>query len=236
MSPKLPLIGLLLSLAGLAAGCSSGPKASHHRGWVGGEFMPVRADYGWLITGEGPAMFRNALVGLPDDSGVEAGLLVTDAGDDTPLAGAGIRRGDLLLRLDGEGVGDPLEFRESIEDLVPGSTSTLAFWREGETHETEIGVGTETFQNWGRLGIGLALSSTIDIWPFDDGIDILSLLQLKWDDDRVDLHGPESGYLQSAYPDEHASVPMQEQFTFRLIVIGVSKGKRVQSQEAAPAE
>jgi membrane-associated protease RseP (regulator of RpoE activity) len=228
----LPLVLVLL-----AAACASDQKERlHNRGWVGGTFELVDAGGSWWHSAQPPALRRGRLYGLPPEAGVEQGLLVLDRGDDTPLAAAGLRPGDLVLRLDGEAVDDPLDFRERIEEREPGSSATIEFWRDGELLTSEAAVGTETFHRYGYLGLGLSLSSAIDIWPFDDGIDLLSLVVIKWDDHRAELGGVEGAYLRSALPDAEIDAPRQEGFVFRVIPITIGSGCEVREQTASVAE
>ncbi len=227
-----PLALLLTILA--ATACSSQPV--RERGWVGGELILVSAQDTWFEVTEPPALRPNRVVGLPVNVGMGAGLLVADPGDGTPLAAAGLERGDLLLRRDGAPVGDALEFREDMEGRATGDTVQLELFRDGRVLETVVTVGKESYRSYGFVRIGLGLSSTIDIWPFDDGINLLNLVVIAWDDHRHELGGAAGTYLRRTFPDAEVALPSQETFTFRVVPLGVGRMHRVLTQTPAPAE
>jgi len=95
-------------------------------------------------------------------------------------------------------------------------------------------VGRETFDSVGTVEIGLGVSTTLDLWPFDDGVDVFDLVRVRWDDDRHDLDGPVNAYRRGVEPGEPLTGPRQESFGVFIFPFGVSRGKRVLSQETLP--
>jgi len=62
--------------------------------------------------------------------GERIGVLVTRA---TGVAGRqGLRRGDLILEVNGKALGSPVEFLDRLEETPPGEPLELKIWRDGE--------------------------------------------------------------------------------------------------------
>jgi serine protease Do len=60
-----------------------------------------------------------------------AGALVSRVREDGPAAGGAIRRGDVIVRIDGAPVRRAREFYEHLERATSGQTLALGVWREG---------------------------------------------------------------------------------------------------------
>jgi S1-C subfamily serine protease len=73
-------------------------------------------------------------LGLPDTRGALA-LAVPDGG---PAAKAGIRSGDVLVKLDGEELAAPEDLLAALRSRSPGQTVTVEFRRGTETHEAKV--------------------------------------------------------------------------------------------------
>lgn len=63
----------------------------------------------------------------------ENGVLVTDVATGGPADKAGLKRGDVLLRLDSKAVADTAELRTRIYEYDPKSSMVLDVWRDGRT-------------------------------------------------------------------------------------------------------
>jgi serine protease Do len=91
-----------------------------------GEVAPV-----WLgldLQALDPAL--RALMKVP--SGVN-GALVSRVQAKGPAAGAGVRRGDVVVRLEGQAIVDPRAFYEVLNQVTKGQAARLELWREGQT-------------------------------------------------------------------------------------------------------
>lgn len=73
-------------------------------------------------------------LGLPDTRGALA-LAVPDGG---PAAKAGIRSGDVLVKLDGEELAAPEDLLAALRSRSPGQTVTVEFRRGTETREAKV--------------------------------------------------------------------------------------------------
>ncbi len=243
----LPTALLAATLLTLTACASAADKPRHTRGWIGGQMSIATNDVWTALSADGGAG-HGAIYGLPEGlfDGQSEGqlegtaLLVETAHPMTPLGVAGIAPGDLILSMDGAETTDPLELREAIEGTDPGSVATLRIWRDGETYEMPVTVGTETYFRQGtlRFGIGLPLGgATLDLWPFDDGIDILSVVRAKWGETRHELHTVRGDYVRKVHGDDVSPLAPQETIDIFIGVLGVGSVVRVEDQSVAtPAE
>jgi S1-C subfamily serine protease len=62
-----------------------------------------------------------------------AGVLVDSVDEDSPAARAGVQAGDLIMRIDGEGVSSVRSFRRSVRSRKPGTLVRLELLRGGAT-------------------------------------------------------------------------------------------------------
>jgi hypothetical protein len=212
------------------ASCASHAGETFERGWIGGRFADVSRGHEPEIT----ARHHDDVVGMPASAPGDHAALVTAAYAGTPLARAGLVPGDLVLSLGGEPTDGALELRERIEQLPPGTTAEATYWRAGEVRSAPVVVGRETWESAGLIQIALGISGTLDLWPFDDGIDIFGLVRVRWDGRRHDLDDPVTAYRRQLDPQEEITGPPQEVFEVFVLPLGLSKGKRVLRQETLP--
>jgi Do/DeqQ family serine protease len=67
-----------------------------------------------------------------------AGALVSRVRDDGPAAGGAIRRGDVIVRIDGAPVRSAREFYEHLERATSGQTLALGVWRKGAEQRVSL--------------------------------------------------------------------------------------------------
>lgn len=94
------------------------------------------------ISGQLAKYFR-----LAEDEGV----LVVSVDEDGPAAKAGIKAGDVILKIDGKAVRDEEDVRRSVRALESGKEATVSVQRDGKSLELKITVGSEKSR---RKGIG----------------------------------------------------------------------------------
>ena len=70
------------------------------------------------------------------------GILIDDMDPDGPATKAGLKPGDILLRMDGAAVTSPEQFRNTIANSKPGSMVRFAVWRQGKTREVRVKLAT----------------------------------------------------------------------------------------------
>jgi S1-C subfamily serine protease len=71
----------------------------------------------------------------------DRGVLVTEVEPDGPADKAGLKAGDVLLKVDARDVADGEELREALGRLEPGTETTLAVKRDGTGLELKIKLG-----------------------------------------------------------------------------------------------
>tara|TARA_R100001129_G_scaffold154698_4_gene117507 strand:+ start:219 stop:1769 length:1551 start_codon:yes stop_codon:yes gene_type:complete len=98
---------------------------SVQRGWLGVQIQPVTKDIAESL-------------GLAEAEGA----LVTEPQEDTPAAKAGIESGDVVTAVNGETVKGPRELARKIGNIEPGQKVDLTIWRDGESQEKTVTLGT----------------------------------------------------------------------------------------------
>ncbi len=66
------------------------------------------------------------------------GVLVGDVAPNTPAAGAGLKKGDVILELNGEPVNAPNQLQVQIAQFAPGTNVKLQIWRNGGTQDVSL--------------------------------------------------------------------------------------------------
>jgi serine protease Do len=73
--------------------------------------------------------------------GVDEGALVGDVDPAGPAGKAGIRRGDVITRFDGQEIRDSIGLRHRVADAPPGTTVRVGIQRGGESLTIEVVLG-----------------------------------------------------------------------------------------------
>jgi serine protease Do len=94
------------------------------RGWLGVSIQAIDQDLAKALG------LRNA-----------TGVLVSDVGPDTPAARAGLRRGDVVLAVDGKPVDSPARLRNLIAIAGASTTVVLEVLREGKRVTVRVALG-----------------------------------------------------------------------------------------------
>jgi serine protease Do len=69
------------------------------------------------------------------------GALIGDVSADTPGARAGLKRGDVILAVNGQEVAGANELRLQISQTPPGTAVKLKVWRDGKSQDTNLTLG-----------------------------------------------------------------------------------------------
>jgi serine protease Do len=96
------------------------------RGWLGVSIQPLGPD------------LRQAL-GLGDTEGA----LISDIITKSPAEESGLKRGDVVIGMDGKAVTDPGQLSRTIATMPPGSTTKLRVIRDGKERTVEVKVGKQ---------------------------------------------------------------------------------------------
>ena len=94
---------------------------------------------GYLGIGSQPIALAAAAKELL--GGQERGLLVVSVADGGPAATAGVIQGDILVKLDGQSIGNPDDLQAALGTGKVGTTVTASVVRGGELKELAVTVG-----------------------------------------------------------------------------------------------
>src|ERR1700677_4719766 len=95
----------------------------------------VRGYLGVYIQNVDPEIAKQ--FGLSENRGV----LIGDVSPDTPGAKAGLKRGDVILALNGQPTSGADQLRLRISEMPPGATAKLQIWRDGKTQDVDVTLG-----------------------------------------------------------------------------------------------
>ena len=105
--------------------------------------------------------------GLADSFGLKSsnGALVSRVDPDSPAAKAGIKPGDVILKMNGADVVQSTDLPAQIAELKPGTHVTLGLWRDGSPKDVTVTVGQfknesiasseDVGADHGRLGVAV---------------------------------------------------------------------------------
>ncbi len=84
--------------------------------------------------------------------GSESGIVVAEVSEGSPAAAAGLRQGDVIVRLDGEPVKEVGTFRNRVSLIPPGTRAELTIVREGQRQTVKVVVGKLTEEKLAAQG------------------------------------------------------------------------------------
>ncbi len=99
------------------------------------------------------------------------GVLIGDVSSDTPASRAGLKKGDVVVKLNGQAVNDANDLRLHISQMAPGTTVKLDIWRDGKLQDYSLTLGelpekTEAAENSGsESGGGLEGMEVQELTP-----------------------------------------------------------------------
>jgi serine protease Do len=96
------------------------------RGWLGVSIQPLGPD------------IRQAL-GLGDTEGA----LIADVIAKSPAEASGLKRGDVVIAIDGKPVAEPGQLSRTIATMHPGESTTLRIIRDGKERNLDVKVGKQ---------------------------------------------------------------------------------------------
>ena len=93
-----------------------------------------------------------------------AGVLVTDVEPDSPADKAGLKQGDIIIKLNGKEILSNETFRNTVSLMTPGTKINLTIFRDGKEKEITVEVGslskskfaTEISEAGKKLGVKVA--------------------------------------------------------------------------------
>ncbi len=106
------------------------------------EVLQELTEHGSVRRGWLGVIIQDLDAGLAEAFGVEDGVVVADVQPDSPAAKAGVKRGDVLLRFEGEEVTDTSQLRMAVAAADPGAPFTLELSRDGTARTLKGVLGT----------------------------------------------------------------------------------------------
>ena len=110
---------------------------------------------------------------LADTYDVKGGALINEVVEDSPAEEAGLKAGDVIVKMDGKRVDDISEIREAIQDKDEDETIGVTVLRDGS--EKTFDVGIEESNTWTGIGVPGVRAFSWTTREHDDDND--------WDDD-----------------------------------------------------
>ncbi len=92
-----------------------------------------------------------ALLGVltkPDDSSEGAQIAEVEKG--TPADSAGLKKGDIITKVDNQTISTPQDLSQTIKNFNPGDQVTITYQRNGQTDKATVTLGR--FDNWQNMG------------------------------------------------------------------------------------
>jgi len=72
---------------------------------------------------------------------LSGGALIGDVSPNTPASKAGLQKGDVIVKLNGQPVNDYVDLRLRISQMAPGTSVKLDVWRDGRTQDYSVALG-----------------------------------------------------------------------------------------------
>lgn len=75
------------------------------------------------------------------------GALISDVSEDSPAAKAGLRSGDVIVRVNGKAIADSRRLRFAVADMRPGTDADFTILRDGKEQTVKVNVGDQPGEN-----------------------------------------------------------------------------------------
>lgn len=141
------------------------------------------------------------------DLNTEDGVLIDDVIDDSPAEDAGMRKGDVIVKFDGEDIRNSEELSNAVAKHEPGDEVQVAVLRDGDEKTFDVNLGksrsmrdTYTFNSPSSKCFG---NSGNNSWSFfsDDG-GYLGVSTIELSEQLADYFGAKTGVLVSEVEED----------------------------------
>lgn len=113
---------------------------------------------GWLGV-----VIQNVSEDLADSFGLKnaEGILVSEVQKDSPASSAGLKQGDVILKLNGTALKDVSDLRNRVAMIRPGSKAMLNVLRNNRDKKIQVTIGEQP-SDFGRSGMSASGSDSLD--------------------------------------------------------------------------
>ena len=137
--------GAMIDLRGDLVGINTAIETGGSEGNVGiGFAIPINmahsvmdqlVAHGKVVRGSLGVYIQNVDTALAKSFGLSSaqGVLIGDVIPDTPASRAGLQKGDIVLKVNGEPVNDRTQLSLKISEMAPGTSVQLEIWRDGKS-------------------------------------------------------------------------------------------------------
>ena len=137
--------GAMIDLRGDLVGINTAIETGGSEGNVGiGFAIPINmaksimdqlVAHGKVVRGSLGVYIENVDTAMAKQFGLSSaqGVLIGDVIPDTPASRAGLRRGDIILKVNGEPMNDRTQLSLKISEMAPGTTVHLEIWRDNKS-------------------------------------------------------------------------------------------------------
>lgn len=113
---------------------------------------PFRNGGGWNLDAGPRKMLRNqAYLGVSSEKMAEGnGARITAVSDSSAAAKAGLKKGDIIFKVDDEVVDNPNELSEAVHKHKPQDKVTIGYYRDGKKQQTTavLGQGNQSYRSF----------------------------------------------------------------------------------------
>src|ERR1700722_6981617 len=105
--------------------------------------MDQIVEHGKVVRGYLGVYIENVTPDLAKQFGLSqiGGVLIGDVTPDTPASRAGLKRGDVVLKLNGDAVESREQLSLHVSQMAPNSIAKLQIWRDGKTQDVNVTLG-----------------------------------------------------------------------------------------------
>ena len=138
-----PLINARGEVIGINSQIATGGSGDANVGI--GFAIPIATAKSELSTLERGGTVRHPFLGVETVPG-RNGALIRRVESGSPAAGAGLRRGDVIVSLEGKSIGDPDALTTAVASHHPGDSVSVGYVRNGTHHTASLKLGTRPNQ------------------------------------------------------------------------------------------
>lgn len=108
------------------------------------QVMDQIVEHGKVIRGYLGLLPEDVTPALAQQFGLSepTGALVSQVEANTPASRAGLKRGDVILKVNGRPINGMNDLRLTISGMAPDSTADLTIWRDGKTQDVKVTLAT----------------------------------------------------------------------------------------------